>query len=1108
MSFVHLHVHSRFSFMDGAADLDALIERAVAYGMPALALTDHQGLYGAIRFYQKAQKAGIKPIVGAEVTVESAGTLGEEADLPPDVRLPMPPDTGFARAKGRGFHLTLLAKDIGGYRNLCRLLSRAHVRSRDDPSVVSLHDLSRLSGGLIGLSGCPHGEVGTALLCEERGRAREALRRLASCFEAGDFYVELVHQLAPHSPRYIRALVDLADSEGLPIVATNDVHYVDPDGFRLHDVLASAGACEPLPGPVGRLNGELWFKPGGQMRRLFEGLERACDATLEIAERCELDLGLGRFHFPAAQVPHGETPYSMLSKLSWHGLEQRYRPITREAMRRLQKELAVIDELGFAEYFLIVKEIVDFAKARGIRCSGRGSAGDSIVTYVLGITDADPVAYDLLFERFLNPERTQMPDIDIDFDSVRRDEVVDFIYERFGRDHVATVATVAKMTARSAVRTVVRAFGMPIGEVNALSRGLPWTSASHIREVLAGYPECAHHPLRDEGRFGMMLDLVEELDRCPMHLGTHLGGLVITREPIDTWTPLQWAAKGVVVSQYDKDDVEDLGLVKMDILGLRMHSAISQTVELARARVGEAAVPEPFELTPDDPEVYEMIAKADTLGVFQLESSGQRNLATRLKQEEFSDIVAAISLFRPGPMEAEMIVPFIRRRHGLEPIETPHPAMADVLEDTYGVVVYQEQVLQVAAAVAGYDLAEADSLRRMMTRDRSREEMAGIRAHFIERALEQGVEEAVAREVFRQLEGFAAYGFNKAHAACFAIVSYGSAWLRRYFPAEFAAAIMNHQPMGFYSGRCVIDDARRHGIAILPPHVNASDAEYTVEDEGRVIRVGLRDVLHVPHSLLDAIEAERAVRPFDDLADLLKRTKADVRAAESLIRVGALDGLGVTEEDRPPTRDEMLALLPELKAVIAREGVAGDATLVIAPGPTRRSRHAGAPGGAPGGLLAAEDPDGFDDEPLWLDHVSGWSSVERLAVEMQLMGLAITCHPLEFARADLTRRGVTWAEDLPTLEDRTRIVVAGVRERAQTPRTRSGKRTCFLTLEDPTGLLDIVVFEDVLGRTGETIVRNRAYLVTGTLQHDEERGLAIIAEDIRPYTVRTATAGA
>ncbi len=1077
--FVHLHTHSTFSFMDGAAPLDGLVVRAAELEMPALALTDHQGLSGAIRFYQACRKGGVAPILGCEVVVEAAGVLGEEGDLPPDARLVLPASVGFSRAAGTGFHLTLLARDFEGYRNLCRLLSRMHLRGPEVNSIASLRDLEQFGEGLIALSGCANGEAALAVAAGRPGRARAALARLAACFEPGAFFVELVHPMTAQGPRLVSGLVSAADDLGLPVVATNDVHYLRSKDHRIHDVLASTGARMALPGPYDRPNAELWLKPAPAMRQLFEGVERACDATLEIAARCaEFELPLGQFHFPGADVPRGETPYSVLAKESWRGLERRYTPMTPEAIRRLQHELALIDQMGFPEYFLVVKEIVDFARRSGIRCSGRGSAGDSIVSYALGITDADPIAHDLLFERFLNPERRQMPDIDVDFDSARRDEVIDFIYRRFGHEHVAMVATVQTTTARSAVRIAARSFGLPIAEVNRLSRHLPWVGARRIREVLAEYPECRDHPLKDP-RYAGVLEIAEQLDKTTTHLGTHLGGFIITREPVASWTPLQWAAKGTVVSQYDKDDIEALGLVKMDILGLRMHSAISDAVSLARARVGEQAVPEPFDLPKDDPRVYELIARADSVGMFQLESSGQRNLSTRLRSSRFEDIIAQISLFRPGPLEAEMITPFIRRRHGLEDVVVPHEAMREVLADTYGVIVYQEQVLLVSRAVAGFSLAEADSLRRAMTKGRSREEMERIKGRFLEQALARGVDSEVAVEVFRQLEGFAAYGFNKAHAACFAVVSYASAWLRTYYPAEFAAAILNNEPMGFYTPRLVVNDARRHGIEVLAPHVNESDVHYTVERAGAAIRVGLRDVHAITARLLETIPRERAVRPFRDLADFLRRTRAEAPAAESLIRIGALDGLGITEHGRPPTRDEQIALLPELKAVIAREGVAGDDTLCLAPAPTR----------------VAEDP----------SHPSGWSPARRLSAELELCGLSLTCHPLSLAEADLEARGVTWARDLRDLPDRTRVRVVGVRERAQTPRTRSGKRTCFLTLEDPTGLLDVVVFEDTLKRTGDVIVKHRAYLIEGTLQNNPERGLAIVASDVRPYVVRTAS---
>jgi DNA polymerase III alpha subunit len=517
----------------------------------------------------------------------------------------------------------------------------------------------------------------------------------------------------------------------------------------------------------------------------------------------------------------------------------------------------MIQQMGFAHYFLVVHDIVRWARTRGVACSGRGSAGNSIVCHALDITASEPIRHNLLFERFLNPNRREMPDIDVDFCSSRRDEVIEHIYQTFGSENVAVVANVNTMSPRSAVRIVAEALGYAPTEINALAKHVPrHGDAARIREYLAGaWPELRDSPLQDgahaapatppspdgkggvtpgtparpEGRYARLLDLVERLDSFPMHLGTHLGGFVIADRPITYYAPLQWDAKGVVVIQFNKDDVAALGLVKMDILGLRTHSAVSECVHIIRQRTGRKI--RPYDLPPDDPAAYEIISNGGSIGLFQLESAGQRNLASRLQERDFDDVIAAIALYRPGPLEAEMIGPFIDRRWGIEPVVLPHPAMAEAVADTYGVILYQEQVLRIAQSVAGFDLADADSLRRAMTRDRSREEMAKIGETFIGKAVARGVPEEAAREVFRQLEGFAAYGFNKSHSVCFAVISYATAWLKAYYPAEFLCSVLNNYPMGFYTPRVVLNDARRFGLEVRPIDINLSGRGFTVEDE-------------------------------------------------------------------------------------------------------------------------------------------------------------------------------------------------------------------------------------------------------------------------------------
>ena len=680
-----------------------------------------------------------------------------------------------------------------------------------------------------------------------------------------------------------------------------------------------------------------------------------------------------------------------------------------------------------------------------------------------------------------------MPDVDIDFCSARRDEVIQYIYERFGHDRVAMVATVNTVRAPSAVRIVSRAFGFTPEEINGLSRRVPWGSAAKLGEMLAERPELADHEFQ-QPHYRRLVDVAERLSGFPAHLGTHLGGFILSRDPLTDRVPLQWAAKGVVVAQFDKDDVETLGLVKMDILALKMHSAIAEAVRRIEARTGEHV--SAWELPRDDPKVYELIRSARTVGLFQLESSGQRNLATRLRERDFEDVIAAISLFRPGPLQADMIAPFIRRRHGKEPVVVPHPAMERVLRRTYGVIVYQEQVIEVAAAVAGFSLAEADMLRRTMTHERSMEEMDAIGRNFVEKAMALGASQEVADEVFRQLRGFAAYGFNKAHAACFAIVCNASAWLKAHYPAEFYAGILNNQPMGFYSPRVVLNDARRFGLEVLPLDVNLSGEWFEVERDGTALRVGLAYVKEMSAVARRAIVEARGdkpgelpagpdrtanpagpagpPRPYTSLADFVGRTRVSREIAENLARLGAFDALGVR-------REELVAQVPLL--------------------------YAGARAAPPAASAAGDS--GLDQPRLALDEQLGpltflpdWPAQRRVSVELELLGLNVSAHPLRFVRDEVKALRVTPMGRLPEVRHGSRVRVAGVLERAQMPWIRSGHRTMFLTLEDETELGQVVVFNDVYLKYGRVLKDAIYLLVDGELQNDEEHGLAVVAHRV------------
>ena len=1039
---------------------------------------------------------------------------------------PSPPRGQFAAV---GYHLVLLARDYQGWSQLCRIISAAHLEHRGEPPLARIATLAANHDHLIALSACRRGEVGALLGAGDKAGARAAAATYARLFGRNDFFIELIDEQLPGSARSVQQLDLLARELRLPTVATNDVHYLSAADAPLHDILAAEAANQPLPNPLGRRNSELYLKTPGQMWRLFARYPQAYRNAARIAARCNLDLGLGRLLFPAYPLPPGETAYSLLCKHCFAGAAERYSPVTPEVLERLQRELKVIEELGFAEYFLAVRDIVQFTRERGIYYSGRGSAGNSIVSYVLRVTDADPIAHELLFERFLNPARREMPDVDIDFESARRDEVIEYIYERFGHERVAMVATVNTVRAPSAVRIVARAFDFRPDEIDALSKKVPWGSAAGLSQMLAERPELANHEFQSP-HYKRLVGLAERLSGFPYILGTHLGGFILSRDPITDRVPLQWAAKGVIVAQFDKDDIETLGLVKMDILGLRMHSAIAEAVRLIAARTGEHV--SAWELPRDDPAVYKLISEARTIGVFQLESSGQRNLATRLRQRDFDDVIAAISLFRPGPLQAEMIGPFIRRRHGREKALVPHPDLWPVLKRTYGVILYQEQVIEVAAVIAGFSLAEGDLLRRAMTHERSLEEMDQIGRDFVEKAVARGVPRATAAEVFRQLRGFAAYGFNKAHAACFAVVCNASAWLKAHYPAEFFCGLMDNQPMGFYSPRVVLNDARRWGLEVLPVDVNESLVDFSVERDGRALRVGLAYVKEMSHAAGAAIVAERAPErggPYRSLPDFCRRTRVSVEIVINLVRVGAFDALGVR-------REELLVQVPLVHAQVASGGVAGrgaggsaisgrgvaGASGVAASGraagraggsgrsiaatsaapksePQRRSgrpsppplpsaRPAGAPAsgepcepdgdgppaarpgdaptdgdwcGAGGDAALTEPPEevggGFvlatgRDEALQLatdeqfgalPFVPSWSAREKVAVELEVLGLNVSAHPLAFVREQLTALNVVPFGRLHLAPDGRRVVWPACSSAPRCPGSAAATARCF-----------------------------------------------------------------
>ncbi len=1033
--FVHLHVHSNFSFKDAAVPIDSLVDMAKQMGMEALALTDHNTLAGAIRFYQAARKAGIRAIIGVEIDLENYG------------------------------HLVLLAENFQGYSNLCRLVTAMHLQNRHREPICTWSDLERYSDHLIALSGCSRSALVRAIHDRRADDARSWLIRLKQLFGNDHLFVELQDHLLAQSRWVVDQLVAVAQDVGLPIVATNNVHYLRPEDAQLRDLLVCLRENCVLQQPQTQRqpNHQYYFKPAAVMAAIFAKYPHAVSNSVAIAERCQLTLPLGQYHFPHYPLPVGVTAQARLTELCEEALPRYYGTASLvDAKKRLQHELATIIQMGFAEYFLVVWDLVRYAREKGIRCSGRGSAGDSLVSYLLGITTVDPITHCLLFERFLNPERKGMPDIDIDFDSVRRDEILAYVYERYGEDHVAMIGTVNTFSARSALREVAKAMGFAETEIDRVASRFPHLAADKIGLALDQLPELRQaFPKTSREPLARLFATASALDDYPRHLSVHLGGMVIGREPLTDLVPLQWSTKGVIITQYDKDDIEALGLVKMDLLGLRILSAIEETQSHVRAK----GIPLDVDrLSLDDEKTYALLRSTKTIGVFQVESPGMRELLGRLQPDEFSHLVATVALFRPGPMQGDMIAPYINRRHG-EPVAYLHPDLEPILAETHGVIIYQEQVLQIASTLAGFTLGQADMFRRAMTHDRSREEMDAIRQQFLMGTDQRGVDRQVAETIFGQLAGFAAYGFNKAHAASFGWISYQTAYLRAHHPAEFLCAMLNHQPMGFYPARVILDEARRLGIPPLLPDINQSEADCTVVS-GQ-IRIGLRFVAQMTAGGLQDLLAERERHgPYRSLYDLSQRVQLSQPILLHLIELGALDSLG----DRN-------TLLRQAMLYGPNSHLAGDyqqpAQLGLADTAVVRETT-------------------WEPAPRASPQVSdARSQVER---ELRLLGLAVTAHPLSFYRPTLRQRGVILSSELVGLPDGSLIRVAGLVVIRQTPPTRSKQRIIFVTLDDEDGLIDLSVFPRIQQQYAAVIMRSTALVMEGRLRKTGVNGLSIMVQ--------------
>jgi len=1041
--YVHLHVHSHFSLLDGCASPARLVRAAKRLGMRAIALTDHGVLHGVVQFETAAREEEIKPLIGCEVYVAPEGLSRGE------------------RSGGREatYHLTLIAEDFQGYQNLSRLSSLGFLQGFYYRPRVDRELLARHSQGLIALSGCLAGEIPSRILAGDDQGAREAAAWCLETFGRGRFFLELMDHGLKEQAVVNRGLIQLHKKLGIPLVATNDVHYLSAADAATQELLVGVQTGKRLDEP-GRLRfqtDQLYLKSAEEMERAFGHIDGALANTVAIAERCQVQLGQRGYKLPRFEA--GIDADRRLREEAFRGAIERYgEPLGRTVLERLEHELTVIRQMGFSDYFLIVWDLIRYARSRGIAVGpGRGSSASSLVAYALKITDVDPLAHGLLFERFLNPERISMPDIDIDFCFLRRPEVLEYVSRRYGEDRVAQIGTFGTLAARGAIRDVGRVLGLSYGDVDRVAKLIP--PGLELAEAVEKEPALRELMEKDE----QARELIEaglRVEGKPRHLSVHAAGIVIAPEPLANVVPLCTTSDGTVITQYSGEDLEALGYLKMDLLGLRTLTVIDKALDLVERSHG--ARPDLERVSLDDPRVYETLSRGDAGGVFQLETGMFRELLKEVRPREFSDLVAILALGRPGPMAH--LEEYLARRRGERPVVFPHPAAAPILAETYGIMLYQEQVMQLAMAVAGYTAGEADLLRRAMGKKKP-EIMERERSRFVRSAVERGLSVGEAEAIFADIARFAEYGFAKSHSVAYALVAFKTAYLKVYYPAEFMAAQMNtvasaSERLGRYVKEC-----QRAGLVVKGPDINQSGVEFEVDAQG--IRFGLAAVKHVGRGLAEAIVARRGARPYATLEEFCRRVagpQLNRKAVESLIRAGAFDSLG--PRSRHLERLERLFGNGQAWRGLEREGQVALFAVEEAPSPSARQA-----------------------EELALE--------ERLADELELLGAYLSTDPLEPYREVAELYTAPGGDADGAMQTTAGIVVA-----VRIVDARKGGKMAFVQLEDVQGsAVEVVVFPDLYQQLAPLAV-GKALIVYGRVEADGD-GLRLVASRARPLSGET-----
>ena len=1048
--FVHLHLHTKYSLLDGANTIGAIVDAAEKYKMPALAITDHGNMFGVIEFYQAAMKKGIKPIIGCETYIA------------PKSRLDKKESHGIRNAS---FHLVLLASNNVGYKNLIKLVSAGHLdgfyyRPRIDKELLAQH-----SEGLIALSSCLKGEIPYRLL---EGREDESLRAAGEyidIFGKENFYFEIQDNRIADQDKINTGLIALARRLDIQVVATGDCHYLKREDARAHEILLCIQTGSNI-NDTKRLKfstDEFYMKSPEEMHQAFAHIPEAVLNTREIAMRCNVKLELGRFYLPEYDVPEGYTKEGFLEELAVKGMEER---LSKECgikdinphpeyEVRLKEELRVINSMGYAGYFLIVWDFINYAKASAIPVGpGRGSAAGSLVAYCLKITDLNPLKYDLLFERFLNPERISMPDIDIDFCMDKRDRVIQYVTEKYGSDHVAQIITFGTMAARGVIRDVGRSLEIPYSEVDKVAKLVPEGPNVTLEDAISSEPKLKEL-IKTDVRIRELLEYALSLEGLTRHASTHAAGIVISKDPLTEHVPLCRGSKDEVVTQFAMEDIEKIGLVKFDFLGLKTLTVIDHTVRLINS---SSSTLFDIALIPlDDPATYELLSSGNTAGIFQLESMGMREILVKIKPDQFEDLIAILALYRPGPLGSGMVDDYVKRRRGVVPVKYETPELEDILKETHGVIVYQEQVMKIANVLAGFSMGEADILRRAMGK-KDPETMAKLKQKFIDGATRHGINVKKAEKLFDLIEYFAGYGFNKSHSATYALISYQTAYLKAHYPVEYMAAMLTCEMGKMDKITAAIRECKEMGIDILPPDINESNKDFTVS--GKSIRFGLVAIKNVGESAIESMIATREDGgKFPSIFDFCKRVdlrRVNKRMIESLIKSGAFDTPGARRSQLMEVLDKAMSIGSSYQKTKKQVSIF-DAL------------------GAAG--------EGFSLESL--PAIAEWDEHVLLKNEKETIGFYITGHPLARYESKIKRHTSMTTKILADSEDGKEVTICGIITEVRPTTTKKGDKMAYIRVEDLDGSVEAIVFPDLYRSSSELLAEGRLVIFTGTINKND-----------------------